>query len=184
MVLRPGSAGEKGGAGVTPARALGLAYLPLERGNRKLAVAMEAPKKMAPDQPLKVKIRVPDAKGQQAMVTLSAVDVGILNITSFKSPDPHGFFFAKLRYGHDLYDVYGRLIESMAGQKGKLKWGGDAAPKPTKSLPKKVRLVDLFSGPVALDGNGEAEVSLPVPDFNGALRLMAVAASGERFGMQ
>ena len=184
MVLRPGSAGEKGGAGVTPARALGLAYLPLERGNRKLNVAMEAPKKMAPDQPLKVKIKVPDAKGQSAMVTLSAVDVGILNITSFKSPDPHGFFFAKLRYGHDLYDVYGRLIESMAGQKGKLKWGGDAAPKPTKSLPKKVRLVDLFSGPVALDANGEAEVSLPVPDFNGSLRLMAVAASGERFGMQ
>ena len=184
MVLRPGSAGEKGGAGVTPARALGLAYLPLERGNRKLNVAMEAPKKMAPDQPLKVKIKVPDAKGQSAMVTLSAVDVGILNITSFKSPDPHGFFFAKLRYGHDLYDVYGRLIEAMAGQKGKLKWGGDAAPKPTRSLPKKVRLVDLFSGPVALDANGEAEVSLPVPDFNGSLRLMAVAASGERFGMQ
>jgi hypothetical protein len=47
-----------------------------------------------------------------------------------------------------------------------------------------VRLVDLFSGPVALDANGEAEVSLPVPDFNGSLRLMAVAASGERFGMQ
>jgi hypothetical protein len=64
MVLRPGSAGEKGGAGVTPARALGLAYLPLERGNRKLSVAMEAPKKMAPDQPLKVKVKVPEAKGQ------------------------------------------------------------------------------------------------------------------------
>ncbi|MDQ5917451.1 MAG: alpha-2-macroglobulin, partial [Pseudomonadota bacterium] len=188
MVLRPGSAGEKGGAGVTPARALGLAYLPLERGNRKLNVAMDAPKKMAPDQPLKVKIKVPDAAnakaGQSAMVTLSAVDVGILNITSFKSPDPHGFFFAKLRYGHDLYDVYGRLIEKMDGQKGKLKWGGDAAPKPTKNLPKKLRLVDLFSGPVALDANGEAEVSLAVPDFNGSLRLMAVAASGERFGMQ
>jgi uncharacterized protein YfaS (alpha-2-macroglobulin family) len=188
MVLRAGSAGGGGGksddAGVTPARALGLAYLPLERGDRKLKVALEAPKKTVPDQPLKVKIKVPDAKGQSAMVTLSAVDAGILNITNFKSPDPHGFFFAKLRYGHDLYDVYGRVIESMAGQRGKLKWGGDAAPKPTKSVPKKVRLVDLFSGPVALDANGEAEVSLPVPDFNGSLRLMAVAASGERFGKE
>lgn len=184
MVLRPGSAGQKGGAGVTPARALGLAHLPLERANRKLAVALEAPKKMLPDQSLKAKIKVPDAKGQTAMVTLSAVDVGILNITNFKSPDPFGFFFAKLRYGQDLYDVYGRLIESMAGAKGKLKWGGDAAPKPTKSLPKKVRLVDLFSGPVALDANGEADVSLAVPDFNGTLRLMAVASSGDRFGMQ
>lgn len=184
MVLRPGSAADKSSIGVTPARALGLVHLPLDRGSRKLAVALDAPKKMEPDQPLKVKVKVPDAKNQQAMVTLSAVDAGILNITRFASPDPHGFYFGKLRYGHDLYDVYGRLIEKMAGQKGKLKWGGDAAPKPTKSLPKKVRLVDLFSGPVTLDANGEAEISLPVPDFNGSLRLMAVAASGERFGMQ
>ncbi len=185
MVLRPGNAGggEKN-VGVTPARALGIAYLSLERGNRKFELALEAPPKMTPDQPLKVKVKVPEAKGQTAMVTLSAVDVGILNITSFKSPDPFAFFFGKLRYGQDLYDIYGRLIEKMAGQKGKLKWGGDAAPKPTRSLPKKVRLVDLFSGPVALDANGEAEISLPVPDFNGTLRLMAVAAAGERFGMQ
>ena len=184
MVLRPGSAGEKGGAGVTPARALGLIHLPLERVNRKLNVSLDAPKKIAPDQPLKVKVKVPEAKGLSAMVTLSAVDVGILNITGFKSPDPHGFYFGKLRYGHDLYDVYGRIIESMAGHKGQLKWGGDAAPKPTKNLPKKVRMVDLFSGPVALNANGEAEISVSVPDFNGALRLMAVAAASDRFGMQ
>ena len=184
MVLRPGSTADKANLGVTPARALGLAHLPLDRGSRKLDVALESPKKMEPDQMLKVKVKVPEAKGQSALVTLSAVDVGILNITRFASPDPHGFYFGKLRYGHDLYDVYGRLIEKMAGQKGKLKWGGDAAPKPTKSMPKKVRLVDLFSGPVALDANGEAEIALPVPDFNGSLRLMAVAASGGRFGMQ
>ena len=188
MVLRPGSAGEKGGRGVTPARALGLIHLPLDRSNRKLNVALEAPQKMVPDQPLKVRIKVPEAAGskagQKAMVTLSAVDVGILNITRFASPDPFGFFFAKLRYGADAYDVYGRLIEKMDGQKGKLKFGGDAAPKPTKSMPKKVRLVDLFSGPVTLDDKGEAEISLPVPDFNGTLRLMAVVDNGERFGMQ
>lgn len=177
-VLRPGSEGEK----VTPARALGLTHLPLERGDRKLAIALEAPKKILPDTRLKVKVKVPDAKGQSAVVTLSAVDVGILNITNFKTPDPHGHFFGKLRYGADQYDVYGRLIEKMGGQKGKLKFGGDAAPKATKSLPKKVRLVDLFSGPVALDAQGEAEIALDVPDFNGTLRLMAVVAGSEKFG--
>lgn len=35
-----------------------------------------------------------------------------------------------------------------------------------------------------LDDNGQAEISLPVPDFNGSLRLMAVAASSEHFGWQ
>jgi uncharacterized protein YfaS (alpha-2-macroglobulin family) len=180
MVLRPGNSGEK----VTPARALGLLHIPLDRGARKLAVNLEAVQKMEPEQPLRVKVKVPEARGQQAIVTLSAVDVGILNITRYATPDPFGFFFAKLRYGADAYDVYGRLIEKMAGQRGKLKFGGDAAPKPTRSMPKKVRLVDLFSGPVVLDGQGEAEISLAVPDFNGSLRLMAVAATSDRFGMQ
>ncbi|MCL2523607.1 MAG: alpha-2-macroglobulin family protein [Betaproteobacteria bacterium] len=178
IVLRPGGGGEK----VTPARALGLAHLPLERGERKLAVNLEAPTKIAPDSPLKVKVKVPDLGGQAAFVTLSAVDVGILNITRFATPDPFAAFFGKLRYGADQYDVYGRLIEKMAGRKGKLKFGGDAAQEDTASPPKKVRLIDLFSGPVQLDAQGEAEIALAVPDFNGALRLMAVAASADRFG--
>ena len=37
----------------------------------------------------------------------------------------------------------------MPGARGRLKFGGDNTPKPTRSLPKKVKLVDLFSGPVA-----------------------------------
>jgi uncharacterized protein YfaS (alpha-2-macroglobulin family) len=96
MVLRPGGAAKR----VTPARARGL--LATCRSTRQPQAGGEprtAPKKMEPEQPLKVKIKVPEAKGQKAMVTLSAVDVGILNITRFASPDPFGFFFAKLRYG-------------------------------------------------------------------------------------
>ena len=180
IVLRPGNEGDR----VTPARALGVVHLPLERGGRKLDVALDAPKKMQPDGALKVKVKAAGAKGDKAVVTVSAVDVGILNITRYATPDPHGFFFGRLRYGADQHDVYGRLIEKMAGQKGKLRFGGDATPKPTRSLPKKVKLIDLFSGPVELNDQGEAEVSLPVPDFNGTLRLMAVVAGAERFGAQ
>ncbi|MDR1164236.1 MAG: alpha-2-macroglobulin family protein, partial [Candidatus Accumulibacter sp.] len=190
MVLRPSGAparAEDGkvAADVTPARALGVIHLPLDRSARKIAVALEAPKKMEPELPLKVKVKAPGARGQKALLTLSAVDVGILNITRFASPDPFGFYFGKLRYADDLYDIYGRLIEKTAGLRGKLKWGGDAATlKSSKDMPKKVRLVDLFSGPVQLDANGEADVTLNVPDFNGTLRLMAVVASEDHFGMQ
>lgn len=177
VVLRPGNAGEK----VTPARALGLAHLTLERSDRKLAVTLDAPKKMEPSARLKVRVKVPEAKGQQAVVTLSAVDAGILNITRYATPDPFSHFFGKLRYGADMYDVYGHLIEKLGGQKGKLKFGGDGAPKASRGLPKKVHLVDLFSGPVTLNPQGEAEIALEVPDFNGTLRLMAVVATTDRF---
>jgi uncharacterized protein YfaS (alpha-2-macroglobulin family) len=178
MVLRPGNAGDL----VTPARALGIVHLPFERGERKLNVAIDAPQKIRPETPVQIKITAPEARGQKALVTLFAVDVGILNITRFESPDPNAFFFGKLRYGADQHDVYGRLIEKMQGRKGQLRFGGDNTPSPTKGLPKVVQLVDLFSGPVLLNERGEAEIPLRPPDFNGTLRLMAVVASADRFG--
>ncbi len=177
MSLRPAGSKDR----VTPTRALGLAHLPLLRENRKLDVQVSAPERMRPDQPLKVKVNAPQLKNQKAMVTINAVDVGILNITEFVTPNPFDFFFGKLRYGGDLHDIYGRIIERMAGQKGKLRFGGDSAPNPNRSLPKKVKLVDLFSGPVALNAEGQAEVDLQVPDFNGKLRLMAVVAGPNQF---
>jgi uncharacterized protein YfaS (alpha-2-macroglobulin family) len=178
MALRPGNAGSL----VTPARALGLVHLPIERNERRLNVALDAPQKILPNTLTKVKVRAPEARGQSAVVTLSAVDVGILNITRFESPDPYAFFFGQLRYGADQHDVYGRLIEKMQGQKGQLKFGGDSMPLSAKGLPKIVRLVDIFSGPVALNDQGEAEIPLQIPDFNGTVRLMAVVASPDRFG--
>ncbi|WP_176057071.1 alpha-2-macroglobulin [Paraburkholderia sp. BCC1876] len=180
MVLRPGNEGDL----VTPARALGLIALPLERQDRRLDVSIDAPAKVKSETVVKIKVKVPAAKGQSAMLTLSAVDVGILNITKFPVPDPFQGFFGKLQYGADLHDIYGRLIEKLAGKKGKLKWGGDTTPKSTQDLPKKVKLVDLFTGPITLDANGEADIPLTLPDFNGTLRLAAVVATADRFGSQ
>ena len=93
------------------------------------------------------------------------------------SPDPQSFFFGRGRYDADVLDLYGKLIEKMDGNVAKQRFGGDAAKRETRSLPNKVRLVDLFSGPVALDANGEATIPLTLPDFNGTLRLMAVAST-------
>ena len=176
--FRPGSQGDR----VTPARAVGLAYLPLARGDRQLKLAITAPAKVLPEKRSVVKVKAEGAGAAGSLVTLSAVDVGILNITRYKSPDAFDFFFGKHRYATELLDMYGKLIEKMDGTQGKLKFGGDAKTRDSKSLPKKVKLVDLFSGPVRLDAKGEAEIPLDIPDFNGTLRLMAVVASPDKYG--
>lgn len=178
-VFRPGSTGDR----VTPARAVGLVHLPLARDDRRLNVAITAPAKVEPERRTTVKVKVDGLQGQPAFVTLSAVDLGILNITGYRTPDPVDFFFGKHRYAPEMLDMYGRLIEKMEGRQARLAYGGDANMRgDTRSLPKKVQLVDLFSGPVALDAQGEAEIPLDIPDFNGTLRLMAVAAAAERYG--
>jgi uncharacterized protein YfaS (alpha-2-macroglobulin family) len=178
VVFRPGSQGDR----VTPARAVGMTWLPLAREARKLKVSLTAPQQVVPDKRMIAKVKVDGAAGKSAMVTVSAVDVGILNITSFKSPDPFDFFFGKHRFGAELTDIYGKLIERMDGTPGKIKWGGDAGKRDTQSMPKKVKLVDIFSGPVQLNAKGEADVPLDIPDFNGTLRLMVVAATADAYG--
>lgn len=178
IVYRPGSQGNR----VTPARAVGMSWLPLQREGRKLKVALEAPQQVVPDKRMLAKVKVDGAAGKTAMVTVSAVDAGILSITGFKSPDPFDFFFGKHRFGPELSDIYGKMIERMDGTVGKIKWGGDAGKRDTKSMPKKVKLVDIFSGVVRLNAKGEAEVPLDIPDFNGTLRLMAVASTADAYG--
>lgn len=178
-VFRPGSEGDR----ITPARALGLVYLPIDSSQRKMAVSLTAPAKIEPETDVHVRVKVDAKQGEAATVTLSAVDVGILNINQYATPDPLDFFFGKHRYAPELLDMYGKLIEKMAGTQGRLKWGGDAAMRgDSRNLPKKVKLVDLFSGPVVVGADGFADITFKVPDFNGTLRLMAVAFTADRFG--
>uniref|UniRef100_UPI003F4BB96F alpha-2-macroglobulin family protein n=1 Tax=Xanthomonas cannabis TaxID=1885674 RepID=UPI003F4BB96F len=181
LVFRGGTAPSK----ITPARAVGVAHVPMDRKARRVAVGLSAPKQMRPEQPLPVTVSVPELAGKAAHVTISAVDVGILNITRFPVPDANAQFFAQRRLGTNAYDIYGRVIESFEGASGKLKFGGDMA---LEALPQakrptaRVQTVDLFSGSVTLDAKGNARVQLPVPDFNGTLRVSALVYSDTRYG--
>jgi uncharacterized protein YfaS (alpha-2-macroglobulin family) len=181
LVFRGGSAVEK----ITPARAVGEAFVPMDRSQRKIDVAVEAPKLMKPETDLPVTVKAPALAGKKAYVTVSAVDVGILNITRFPRPDANAWFFAQRALGVDAYDLYGRVIESFDGSTAKLRYGGDMAlgALPQARRPTaKVLTVDLFSGLVALDAKGEAQVALKMPDFNGTVRVTALVFGENQYG--
>ncbi|WP_422505619.1 alpha-2-macroglobulin family protein [Stenotrophomonas sp. GZD-301] len=181
LVFRGGSAPSK----ITPARAVGVVHVPMDRKARQIAVGLSAPKQMRPEQTLPVTVSAPQLAGKVAHVTVSAVDVGILNITRFPVPDAAAHFFAQRRLGVDAYDIYSRVIESFDGASGKLKFGGDmalAAMPQAKRPTARVQTVDLFSGPVKLDAKGIARVALKVPDFNGTLRISALVYADDQYG--
>jgi len=183
LVIRPGERK----ANITPKRAVGLLHLPLDRTQRKLGLTLTAPEKMRPKQPLTVKIAAKNADGsvpKQVHVLLAAVDVGILNITEYPTPDPYSSLFGRKAYGVDQFDIYGQLIEAGQGRLASLAFGGDAAlAKGGKRPDTSVTIVALQSAPVTLNEQGEGEVSVNIPDFNGQLRLMAQAWSDDRYGM-
>lgn len=162
-----------------PMRAIGLSYAKIDPGAKQLQVALIAPEKVPPRGPLDVSISVAGIQpGESAFVTLAAVDVGILNLTRFGSPDPSEHYFGQRRLGMEMRDIYGRLINGLAGEMGALRSGGDAnAGTSFDSPPPTEELVSFFHGPVQIGADGQAQVHFDLPPFNGAVRLMAVAWS-------
>ncbi|VAW05362.1 PAN domain protein, partial [hydrothermal vent metagenome] len=170
--------------GQNPARALGLSYAKIDPGARMLRVRIDAPDSASPRGALEVSVDVGGlAAGDTGYVTLAAVDLGILNLTGFESPDPSEYYFGQRRLGVEIRDLYGRLIDGMNGAAGQVRSGGDAgngaqtqSPSPTEEL------VAFFSGPVTIGDDGKARASFDIPDFNGTVRLMAVAWSDKAVG--
>lgn len=181
LVFRPGSSANR----MTPKRALGIAPVPLERASRTVAVTLAAPDKVRPGAAFEVAIDAPSLAGQTARVRVTAVDLGVLNITRYPLPDAAAWFFAQRAYGVEIRDLYGRIIESLDGDKAQLRFGGDMAlpTLPGSRRPNAViETVDLALAPVAIGADGKARVSVPIVDFNGTLRVRALVYAEASYG--
>ena len=124
------------------------------------------------------------AQGEEAYVTVAAVDLGILNLTRFQPPEPESWYFGQRKLGYDWRDVYGQLIDGSLGTPGQIRSGGGdegegGAPSGT---PPAQAPVALFSGIVTVGADGKASVTFDVPQFDGTLRIMAVAWSAKSVG--
>ncbi|MBN9669800.1 alpha-2-macroglobulin family protein [Roseibium aggregatum] len=166
-----------------PSRAIGLSWLQVDPGDRVLDIELSAPERILPETTLEVPIRLANLdQGEQAYVTVAAVDVGILNLTKFETPDPDGWYFGQRRLGTDVRDLYGQLIDRMAGTMGRVRSGGDGMGLRLDAPPPDEEPLALFSGLVEVGPDGKATVSFEIPAFNGAVKLMAVAWTREAVG--
>jgi hypothetical protein len=167
-----------------PGRAIGVKWLGVDTASRTLSVGLDAPQKVKPSTTLTVPVKIAGlAAGEEARVTLAAVDVGILNLTRFESPAPEKWFFAQRRLGTELRDFYGRLIDGMRAERGSLRSGGDGSGDASmQGSPPVEKPLSLFSGIVKVGNDSTAKVDFALPDFNGTVRVMAVAWSGTKVG--
>ncbi|WP_101067094.1 alpha-2-macroglobulin family protein [Roseovarius salinarum] len=175
QVIRPMDVAE----GRNPARSLGLSHAKIAPGEKRLDVSIDAPDSIRPRGPLEATVEVDGlTEGDTGHVTLAAVDVGILNLTGFEAPDPAGHYFGQRRLGVEIRDLYGRLIDGMSGAEGRVRSGGDAGSRMERqSPPPTEELVAFFEGPLTVGPDGTATARFDIPDFNGTVRLMAVAWS-------
>ncbi|MAP96156.1 MAG: alpha-2-macroglobulin [Ponticaulis sp.] len=164
-----------------PRRAVGVSYVPVDTSGRVFDVDFDVPDLIRPRTETTIGVRVSDGPKEPIYMTLAAVDEGILQLTKYQTPDPASWYFGKTALGVDLYDDYGRLLDPNMAAPGDVRSGSDQlggeglSVVPTKT-------VALWSGLVDVGRNGRADVTFDVPDFNGELRLMAVAWSANGVG--
>jgi uncharacterized protein YfaS (alpha-2-macroglobulin family) len=169
--LEPGSA----------ARAFGAIPISVDRSSNKMDIEITAPKEIRPLNPLNISVKtVP-----QASVTIAAVDEGILQLIDQKSADPFTFFYKKLALVVKSYDTFSLLLPDVALEKSQ-PGGGFAAKRELQFLStqgiRRVQPVAFWSSVLKADEEGIAKVEFDVPEFQGALRIMATAIKGKQFG--
>jgi uncharacterized protein YfaS (alpha-2-macroglobulin family) len=165
-----------------PGRAIGLSWFAIGKESRTLSLDLGAPQLVRPLSKLTLPVKVTGAKpGEDAFVTVAAVDIGILNLTRFESPDPSSFFFGQRQIGHELRDLYGYLIDGMQGTRGAIRTGGDGAAPMQGEKPTQEPLA-RYSGVVKVGSDGTAKVEFDLPAFNGSVRVMGVAWSASATG--
>ena len=166
-----------------PGRALGLAWFGVDADSHKIGISLGAPEKTAPRSKLTLPIQLTGlAAGEEAAIVVAAVDVGILNLTNYKLPDPKDYFYGQRQLASDIRDIYGLLIDGMQGTRGNIRSGSDSAalsggvPKPTQAP------LSRYSGVVKVGPDGKANVTFDLPAFNGSVKVMAIAWSKNRVG--
>ncbi|HEX3769128.1 MAG TPA: hypothetical protein VHT72_12170, partial [Puia sp.] len=145
----------------------------VEEKSRKIQVEILANQKVRSRTKQEIKIKA----APNSLVTLAAVDNGVLQVSDFKTPDPYGYFYARRALGVTDYDIYPLLLPELKARLSST--GGDSETdmtKRTNPMPaKRIKILSYWSGIKKADGNGEAVFQLDIPQFSGEIRLMAVS---------
>jgi uncharacterized protein YfaS (alpha-2-macroglobulin family) len=100
-----------------PGRAIGVQWFSVDKQAHTIGVALDLPEKIRPETALRIPIKLPGlAAGEEARIVVSAVDVGILNLTNYKAPAPDDYYLGQRKLSAEIRDLYGQLIDGMQDQ--------------------------------------------------------------------
>lgn len=162
----------------------GYASLKIEKKANNLPVTIIALDKVKPKTTQEVIVKTKPNK--DIYVTFAAVDEGILQIKNYETPDAYKQMYARRPLNVSSYDIYPLLIPDIVSENSST--GGDELAKqlkksvnPVKS--KRYNLLAYWSGIKKTNSKGEVRIELPIPQFNGEVRLMALVYEGAKFGV-
>jgi uncharacterized protein YfaS (alpha-2-macroglobulin family) len=165
-----------------PIRSFG--YLPLSVDNpeNRLLPKIEMKEELKPEE--KFSVKVSEQNGRAMTYTIAIVDEGLLDLTNFRTPNPHAHFYSKEALGIRTWDMYDFVVQAFGGKIEQLMaiGGGDelTGAKPKTNL--RFRPVVLHAGPFSLQKGKSITHEFTMPNYVGSVRAMVIAAEGPAYG--
>lgn len=131
-----------------------------------------------------VSFTVSEQSGKEMTYCVAIVDDGLLDLTRFKTPNPHDAFYAREALGVKSFDMFDYVIGAWGGDLERiLTIGGDIDAGPGKQkTANRFKPVVKFLGPFHLKSGQTQKQNFTLPSYIGSVRAMVVAAHDGRYG--
>ncbi len=131
-----------------------------------------------------VSVSVSEKSGKEMTYCIAVVDDGLLDLTRFKTPDPHAAFYAREALGVKSFDMFDLVIGAWGGDLERiLTIGGDEDAGPVKEKKaNRFKPVVKYLGPFTLRSGQTQTQTFMMPNYIGSVRTMVVAAHKGSYG--
>ncbi len=166
-----------------PIRMYGVIPLTVENPKTILKPQISIAETLRPE--TKSSITVSESGGKAMTYTVAIVDEGLLDLTRFKTPDPHASFYAREALGVKSWDLFDQVLGAWGGDLERiLSIGGDGDIDRNVNPAKANRFqpVVKFLGPFTLKKGGKNTHDFTLPQYIGSVRAMVIAGQDGAYG--
>ncbi len=166
-----------------PIRMYGTIPILVEDPETILKPVINMPDKLKPESD--ASITVSEASGKAMTYTIAIVDEGLLDLTRFKTPDPHSSFYAREALGVRTWDLFDYVIGAWGVDMDRiLSIGGDEGLNRNAGAAKANRFkpVVKFMGPFYLKSGQKQTHNFKLPPYIGSVKAMVVAGQDGAYG--
>ncbi len=165
-----------------PIRMYGAIPLGVDNPETILKPVISMPDKIRPETPASVTIS--EASGKAMTYTIAIVDEGLLDITNYKTPDPHETFYAREALGVKTWDLFDYVIGAYGGGLERiLSIGGDGTAGTNHNVSvNRFKPVVKFLGPFRLDNGDKQTHTFTLPQYIGSVKVMVIAGHDGGYG--
>ncbi|WP_435413948.1 alpha-2-macroglobulin family protein [Polaribacter aestuariivivens] len=167
-----------------PIRLFGVIPLMIEDKNTILQPQISMPNELQPQKEFTVKIS--EKNNKEMTYTLAVVEEGLLDLTRFKTPNAHSYFYAREALGVKTWDIFDDVIGAYSGSIDQVfAIGGDGnIAKGKNQKANRFKPVVKYLGPFQLEKGATKSHKITLPNYIGSVRTMVIAGDvrKEAFG--